>query len=131
MTEQKRPMPQKKRGEAEREHRRAIVASNLLAGMSYREIASRLNVSVGTVKNDADLMLKRWRVDQTHDIGDWSTLQVKRLDLAINSIWGRVLAGDLAHIERLQRLIEQQARLLGFDSSIRIDAEKLSIVLDR
>lgn len=60
------------------------------------------------------------------------TLQVKRLDRAINAIWDSVLNGDAAAIDRLQRLIDQQGRLLGYNGEeVRIDAERLSVVIDR
>lgn len=131
MAEQLRPMPQKLRGEIEREERRKKVAANLLAGLNYREIAAALNVSVGTVSGDVAVLVRRWRTEQISDIGQWQALNLKRLDRAINAIWGEVADGNLAAIDRLQKLIEQQGRLLGFDQSVHIEAERIAVVLDR
>lgn len=116
---------------AQREQRRQRVAVNLLAGMSYREIADALKVSPATICRDVEAMLKEWRVARLATADEWATLQVKRLDRAINAIWGNVLGGDLAAIDRLQKLIEQQSRLLGFDERVRVEAERLSIIIDR
>lgn len=124
-------MPQKLRGEIEREERRKKVAANLLAGLNYREIAAALNVSVGTVSGDVAVLVRRWRTEQISDIGQWQALNLKRLDRAINAIWGEVADGNLAAIDRLQKLIEQQGRLLGFDQSVHIEAERIAVVLDR
>lgn len=115
----------------QREQRRQRVAVNLLAGMSYREIADALKVSPATICRDVEAMLKEWREARLATADEWATLQVKRLDRAINAIWGNVLGGDLAAIDRLQKLIEQQSRLLGFDEHVRVEAERLSIIIDR
>lgn len=131
MAEHRRPMPQRQRGEIEREERRKKVAANLLAGLNYREIAAVLGVSVGTVSNDVDLLVRRWRTEQISEIGQWQSLNLKRLDRAINAIWGQVADGNLQAIDRLQKLIEQQGRLLGFDQSTHIEAERIAVVIDR
>lgn len=124
-------MPQRRRANIEREERRRKVAANLLAGLNYREIAEALNVSLGTVSSDVEALLKRWRAEQISQVGEWQALNVKRLDRAINAIWGDVANGNLAAIDRLQKLIEQQGKLLGFDQSMHIEAERISVVLDR
>jgi hypothetical protein len=131
MAEQKGGLPQRRRRDIEREERRQRVAANLLAGLNYREIANALHVSVGTVSNDVDALLRAWRAEQVATVGQWSSLNVKRLDRAINAIWGKVADGDLAAIGTLQKLIEQQGRLMGFDQSLHIEAERISVVLDR
>lgn len=131
MAEHRRPMPQKRRDDIEREARRKKVAANLIAGLNYREIAEALNVSIGTVSSDVAALLKRWRAEQISDIGQWQALNTKRIDRAINAIWKEVADGNLQAIDRLQKLIDQQGRLMGFDPSTHIEAERISIVLDR
>lgn len=131
MAEHRRPMPQRQRGEIEREARRKKVAANLLAGLNYREIAEALGVSVGTVSSDVALLVRRWRAEQVSDVGQWQALNVKRLDRAINAIWGEVADGNLSAIDRLQKLIEQQGRLLGFEQGAHIEAERIAVVIDR
>lgn len=131
MAEHRRPRPQRQRDEIEREARRKKVAANLLAGLNYREIAEALGVSIGTVSADVQLLVRRWRAEQVGDISQWQALNVKRLDRAINAIWGEVADGNLQAIDRLQKLIEQQGRLLGFDQTVHLEAERIAVVLDR
>ena len=79
----------------------------------------------------AALLVRRWRAEQVSDVGEWQALNVKRLDRAINAIWGEVADGNLSAIDRLQKLIEQQGRLLGFDQTTHIEAERIAVVIDR
>lgn len=121
----------RKKQALERQQRRQRVAVNLLAGMSYREIADAIKVSPATVCRDVEDILKEWRAARLATADEWVSLQVKRLDRAINAVWGKVLDGDPAAIDRLQKLIEQQGRLLGHDQSVQIAADRLAIIVDR
>lgn len=114
-------MPVKKSPGLKREERRKLVAANLLAGLNYREMAERLDVSIGTIKNDVDIILKRAQKEQVSGAEQWLAVQVRRLDRAINAIWGNVLNGDPQAIDRLQRLIDQQAKYLGYDKPLKLD----------
>lgn len=107
-------------------HRRTVVAANLLSGMSYREIATALKgkpegASPATIARDVQAILAEWRKDRVAQADAWTELQSKRLDRAVNAIWAEVQAGNLAAIDRLQRLIDQQARLLGLDKREALD----------
>lgn len=123
--------------EALREERRKKVAANLLAGLDYREMADALHCSIGTVSNDVKIILGRWRAEQVATADKWMDLQTKRLDRALNAIWGKVESGDPQAIDRLQSLIKQQGNLRGFerpaelkvktDSSVTHDLSKLTI----
>lgn len=101
--------------EALREERRKKVAANLLAGLDYREMAEALGCSTGTVSNDVKIILGRWRAEQVDTADQWMGLQTKRLDRALNAIWGKVEDGDPQAIDRLQNLIKQQGNLRGFE----------------
>jgi AcrR family transcriptional regulator len=98
---------------AEREARRKKVAANLLAGLTFREMAEALGCSVGTVHNDVRLLMTRWHTEQVSSVRELKLLETRRLDRALNAIWGRVQAGDLGTIDRLVKLIQERARLFG------------------
>ena len=58
-------MPVKMTKKAEIENRRTeVVAANLLAGLNYRDMASGLDVSLGTIANDVKIILGRWQKEQ-------------------------------------------------------------------
>ncbi|HNT74387.1 MAG TPA: hypothetical protein PKH77_05140 [Anaerolineae bacterium] len=105
----------RKSAAAERELRRKQVAANLLAGLNYREMAEALDVSLGTIKGDVDIVLGRWQQEQAGDVADYVTLAERRLDRALNAIWGDVLAGDSKAITAMLKIEERRAKLRGLD----------------
>lgn len=108
---------------AELEVRRQKVAANLLAGLNYREMAGVLGVSIATIKKDVDIVMGRWQRDQADKVEEYVLLQIRRIDRAINAIWEGVSNGNVQEIDRLQRLIEQQMKLMGIQAPIKILTE--------
>lgn len=119
------------------EKRRDVVAANLLAGLNYRDIASGLGVSIGTVSNDVKVLMKRWREEQVNQIDDLVTVDLRRLDAAINAIWNDVKEGNLPAVDRLIRILERRSRMLGYDEPEKVEldwrkeAESAGIDADR
>lgn len=105
----------RKTEEAQRELRRKQVAANLLAGLNYREMASVLGCGIGTINRDVNEILRQWREENVDTADRWIQLQIKRLDRAINALWGKVEAGDVAAITSLQAVIKQQGQLMGYE----------------
>jgi len=105
----------KKRKETEREERRKQVAANVKAGLNYREIAAALNVSLGTVSNDMKVILRRWRKESVSLANDHITLELKRLDHAINAIWDDVLKGNRRAVEVMLKIQERRAKYLPLE----------------
>ena len=89
-------MPQSKSDEVRREMRRKKVAANLLSGLTYREIAEALNCSIGTVSNDVSIILGRWRREQVADADRYVELECRRLDIALNALWGAIQEGKVS-----------------------------------
>lgn len=100
------------------EERRTIVAANILAGLNYRDIAKALDVSIGTVARDAQIMLARMRKEQVQTIGEAALIDLRRIDVAINAIYDDVKKGKLLSIDRLLKLLERRAKMLGYDEQV-------------
>ena len=105
----------RKSAAAAREQRRKQVATNLLAGLNYREMAEALGVSIGTITEDVRILMGRWQREQVETVDDYLQLSERRLDRALNAIWGDVLDGDLKAIDRMLRIEERRAKLRGLD----------------
>lgn len=114
-------MARKSTAVAAREHRRKQVAANLLAGLTYREMAEAFGVSLGTIKNDVDFVMQHWQREQVTAATDYITLQERRLDRALNAIWERVLAGDDKAIAAMLKIEERRAKLRGLDQPEKVE----------
>lgn len=106
---------------AEIEERRKKVAANLLGGLTYRDMAPTLAVSIGTIANDVKTILGRWEREQIKDVDGWVRLELTRLDRALNAIWNKVLDGDLKAIDAFLSISGRRAKLLGLDAPDRVD----------
>lgn len=106
---------------AELAERRELVAANLLAGVKYRQMAKKFDVSLGTIANDVKQILKAWHTETNRDTEEWATLEAARLDSMLQSIWKEVMDGNTQYMDRALRIMERRARLLGLDKPIQTD----------
>ena len=110
-----------KRPGMEIEKSRAIAAApvNVLAGLNYRDMASQLGVSLGTIANDVKVVARRYREEQISEYADIVQLEIRRIDTALNGIWDGVKAGDKDAITMLVLLQNQRAKYLAlFDPEL-------------
>jgi len=110
----------KKSETVKREERRKMIAANLEAGLTYRDIMTAFekrgeHVSLGTISRDVKIILGRLRRDQINKTEDWISLECRRLDVALNAIWDKVQGADLAAVDRLLSIQARRAKYLGLD----------------
>lgn len=107
----------KKTKAAQREQRRIQVSANLLAGLNYRQMAGALEVSIGTIANDVKIILGRMQKEQIVNVEDWVSLELSRIDRAMNAIWGQITDDDsktrLTAIDRMVKLMDLRSKYLG------------------
>jgi hypothetical protein len=101
--------------EAMIEERRALVAVNVAAGLTVREVVQALGVPRSTVARDRLHVIRAWREGQTRAIDDFISLELRRYDLAQIAIWNRVQRGDLQAIDRFLKISKSRRELLGLD----------------
>lgn len=108
--------------------RRAARALELrLAGATYRDIAEALDIAVSTAHADVAHALAdipRAEADALR------ALECRRLDALQAACWGPALDGDLAAVDRVLRIIDRRARLLGLDAPTRLDVSPGDVDLD-
>jgi hypothetical protein len=109
-----------KKKQLEIAERRKVVAANILAGATYRDIANALNVSVGTVAGDAGAILSEWRAERVDNTDARVVLDIRRLDLALNAIFDKVQSGDVRAIETMIRIQDRAAKYLGLDAPAKV-----------
>ena len=106
------PVNKKKAVKALIAERRRKVMAALLAGLSYRAIAERLAVGLGTIERDAKELFKSMEQDRVTDVAQYRKLELQRIDVALTSIWVKIAAGQLGEIDRLIVLQNQRAKYM-------------------
>lgn len=107
-----------RRGAASPTHRRAVQAEERrreilrlrLAGLSFRQIAQQMGMSVGGVHK---LLMAYLKSIPYEDIETLRRLELERLDVATMLAMKRIEEGDLAGIDRLVRIIDTRMRITG------------------
>lgn len=94
------------------EQRRKVVAANLMSGATYREIATALGVSVGTVASDYKALLKAWREHYATSVEEYLFVQMRRYDVLLNAIWDDARGGGLIHVDRALAIMDRQNALM-------------------
>lgn len=86
------------------------------AGLTITEIAARVGLSRTQVHRVIDRLLKDTKAEAAEEI---RTLELARLDTAQVAIWAQVRQGNHGAIDRLLRIMERRAKLLGLDAPAR------------
>lgn len=84
-----------------------------LEGMTYAEIAERMGKSVSTVHGYVADSLAEVTKDVSEQLRD---VEAARLDALQHAIWERAIDGDLSAMDRVIKIVDRRARLLGLDA---------------
>lgn len=82
-------------------------------GASYRTIGRTLGISTTTAFNAVMRVLNRFAAQSAEHTRELRQLEVERLDVAMLKVMPKVRLGDLPAVDRLIRLVDARARLLG------------------
>ena len=110
-------MPKSRKGEAEREERRDKVMTLLLAGGTTRSIGQTLGVNHATVARDIEARLQG-AAAACYSTADYRELHRQRIEMLLLQWWPRS-GRDPASLDRVVRLLEREAKLLGLDAPSR------------
>lgn len=84
-----------------------------LQGFSYLEIADELNISTKTAHEYVEESLNSVRFENAERAAELRDVIVMRNDMLISVLLEKALDGDLYAIDRIGKLQEQQAHLMG------------------
>lgn len=85
-------------------------------GATFRQIADTLGVTQSTAHKYVATEIDRLNAASREDAERVRTLEADRLDRALLSIWPQVTRGNFGAIDRMIRIMERRARLLGLDA---------------
>ncbi len=87
------------------------------AGVTYEEIARTLGYSA---RSNAHIAVQRALRDAIQEPADeLRTLEAGRLDKLQQALWAQAMQGNQGAVDRVLRIMERRARLLGLDAPVR------------
>lgn len=101
------------------ERRRQAVALRT-AGLTFDQIGKQLGVSVRTAFLDVTKELDKLRKDLSESVEALRELELRRLDRAMVALHEQVGKGNHGAIDRMIRIMERRAKLLGLDKPVEI-----------
>lgn len=109
-----------------REERRAVVATLLASGVTYRRIAAEVGVSISTVNSDAQAIRAAWRKRATASYEEFVSEAMAKLDLLESRVLPAALRVDretgkpnLWAVDRALAIVDRRCTLLGLDKPVR------------
>lgn len=102
-----------------REERRNLVMNLSLAGASIYEIAAlpQIKVTPNTVAKDIRARLKE-AAQMCPNTAIYRELHRQRINRMMSLLWPRVNAGDDAAVDRMLKLLDREAKVLGLDAPV-------------
>lgn len=101
------------------------------AGATYAHIAQVLNITETAARKAVLRALARLNEKVSESAEEVRRLELERLDALLAALWGKAQAGDGAAIDRVLRIMERRARLLGLDAPERIEQSgQVLVVVD-
>lgn len=86
-----------------------------IGGARYQQIADRLGIVPSTVGRALQRGMARWQ-DQVADLaGELVWLQLERLDRLLLALWPDASQGNVGAIDRVLKIEERRAKLMGLD----------------
>ena len=89
-------------------------------GRSFREIEQIAGIPKSVANRLALAALAELRVRTSTDIEHAVTLELARMNEALNVVMPAIRGGDLAAVDRLCRLSERRSKLLGLDLPVKV-----------
>lgn len=97
--------------------RRVKVAQLRLAGVhDQAQIARQLGVSQPTISRDFKALDAQFRATAAQDIAAAKGLDLQRAEFLISKIWVKATTGNLDAIDRVDKLLNRRAKILGLDA---------------
>lgn len=90
------------------------------AGRSYREIARQVGIGVASAHRLITAAIADVRAIVQDDAAEIRALELSRLDGLLGALWPKARQGDLGAVDRVLRIMERRAKLLGLDAPVKV-----------
>lgn len=104
-----------------RDERAALALTLRKAGATYEQIAQRVGISKQRAHQLVMEELRKLAEDCGESASKVRTLELERLDRMLLALWERATNGDEKAIDRILRIQERRAKMLGLDAAATVD----------
>jgi len=94
-----------------------------ISGATYVEIADALGYGGPSSAHKAVKTALRKTLQEPAD--DLREIEVARMDVMLQSLWPKVLAGSARSVEVAIKVLERRAKLLGLDAPLKFSVEQI------
>jgi hypothetical protein len=94
-----------------------------LAGFSHREIAAQLGAAPSSAYKRVRHALDEVNKRNLESAEQLRALELLRLDELLNALWGTAIVGDGKAVDRVLKVMERRAKLLGLDAPFEIKTD--------
>lgn len=108
------------------EQRRMRVAAQLLAKTPQREIAANEGVALGTISDDILKIRGDWKRRTMAAFDAHVSEEVAKCDWLERAVMPKALLGDGPSVDRVLKIMERRARILGLDAPTRHRVEVIT-----
>ena len=91
-----------------------------LAGLTHRAIAAQLSIAPSTAYKRVRHALDGVNQRTTQEAESLRALELARLDELQCALWEQALAGELKAVDRVLKVMERRAKLLGLDAPLAV-----------
>jgi hypothetical protein len=108
-----------RRVKARTAERREKTLQLVRSGMPYRQVVralkqSGIKTSPATISRDMEFLYREYREQSLASVEEAMTHDLERLDDLLQAIWFIARGGNLKAVDRVLRVIDQRARILGY-----------------
>lgn len=90
------------------------------AGRSYREIARQVGIGVASAHRLVAAAIAEARTTVQEDVVELRALELSRLDGMLGGLWPEARRGNLGAVDRVLKIMERRAKLLGLDAPAKV-----------
>jgi DNA-binding transcriptional regulator LsrR (DeoR family) len=91
-------------------------------GFGYREIAAHLGIGRTRAHQLVTHAMEESRAQVAEAVDAIKALEISRLDGMLRGLWPNARKGGLGAVDRVLKIMERRAKLLGLDAPVRISA---------
>lgn len=90
------------------------------AGLSYREIAAKIGIGKSQAQRLVEAGLEQVRDEVDAEARDLKAIELSRLDAMLSGLWPDARRGAHGAVDRVLRIMERRAKLLGLDAPLKM-----------